>query len=201
MTGRYQATPTTLKDGDQSPPLMDSNGRLVMSATAGAGANQPQGGGGRSGIYATNSFTPAAAAYSANDIISTAKEFAFTFANGDAIPSGSLIRILSTVVKIDATAVISGETSYTLQTYSVTPPSAQADNDAWTLASADLPSYRGSIALGTPVDLGAALYVKTGLIDTDIKLAGTSLFAELQTVGAFTATAVARQIELRGIVL
>lgn len=156
------------------------------------------------GCYANVSFTPAAAAYSAADILSVAQEMAFTDRNGISVPKGSIIRVLSTVVKIDQTAVISGETSYTLQMYSGTPPSAQADNAAWTLASADLPSYRGSIALGTPVDLGAACYVKTQLTDVqDIHL-GTdlsSIYAELITVGAATFTAVARQVFLYGIVL
>lgn len=201
MVGIYKSSLSTLAHGDKSPPLLDSSGRLVMSGTAGAGANQPQGGAGRSGITATNSFTPAAAAYSANDVISTAKEFAFTFANGDAVPSGSLIRILSSVMKIDVTALQASEAAYTLQMYGVTPPSAHADNDAWTLASGDLTAYKGSISLGTPVDLGAALYVKSGLLDTDVKLTGTSLFCELQTLAGFTATAVARQISIYGIVL
>lgn len=35
MTGRYQATPSTLKDGDRSPPLLDSSGRLATSPAAG----------------------------------------------------------------------------------------------------------------------------------------------------------------------
>lgn len=162
------------------------------------------------GITASASFTPAAAAYSAGDIMGTtpAMEFAFTLANGFAVPTGSLIRILTTIMKIDQTAIISGETSYTLQAYSVTPPSAQADNAAWTLASADLSAYRGPLALGTPLDLGAACYIKSQVIDPvtnlagiDIKLTGTSLFAELVTVGGFTATAVARQVLLYGIVL
>lgn len=155
------------------------------------------------GIAAAASFTPAAAAYSAADIVGTTpvQEFAFTYANGLAIPSASLIRILTAIIKIDVTAVQSGETSYTLQCYSVTPPSAQADNAAWTLASADLSAYRGSLNLGTPADLGAALYVKTQYVDTDIKLTGASLFAELVTVGGFTATAVARQVLLYGVVL
>lgn len=153
------------------------------------------------GITASAIFTPAAAAYSAGDIMSVAQEFVFTYANGSAIPSGSLIRILTAIVKIDQTALQASEAAYTAQCYSVTPPSAQADNAAWTLASADLPSYRGSIGLGTPVDLGAACYVKTPAIDLDIKLTGTSLFAELQTVAGFTATAVARQILFYGIVL
>ncbi len=157
-----------------------------------------------SGITASASFTPAAAAYSAADIISVAQRFSWTFADsGLAIPTGSLIRVTSAVRKIDQTAVISGETSYTLHNYSVTPPSAQADNAAWTLASADLPSYRGSLALGTPADLGAACFIKTGGFVEDFELADgvATSFAELVTVGAFTATAVARQVTLYGILL
>jgi hypothetical protein len=158
-----------------------------------------QGGG---GVTANANFTPAAAAYSAGDLVDVAKEFAFTYADGSPVPNGSLIRILTTVVKIDETAIISGETSYSLPLYNVTPPSAQADNAAWTLASADLPAYRGTLGLGTPVDLGAAAYIKAQLTDQqDIKLTGSSLFGELVTAGAFTATAVARQVLLYGIVL
>lgn len=186
--GVYKATPPTLADNDLSRIQLDQLGNTKVSARG-------------VGIYATASFTPAAAAYSAADIMDVAKEFAFTTSDGLAVPSGSLIRILATVLKIDATALQASEAAYTLQCYSVTPPSAQADNAAWTLASGDLPSYRGSISLGTPVDLGAALYVKSSNIDTDIKLAGTSLFAELQTVAGFTATAVARQVSLYGIIL
>lgn len=166
----------------------------------------PDGGtiGAGSGIVASANFTPAAAAYAAADIISVAQVFNWTFsASGVAIPTGSLIRVLTSVLKIDQTAIISGETSYTLHNYSVTPPSAQADNAAWTLASADLSSYRGSIALGTPADLGAACFVKTGGLTEDIQLASgvSSHYGELVTVGAFTATAVARQVILYGILL
>lgn len=156
------------------------------------------------GITATASFTPAAAAYGAADMISVAKEFAWTVAGtGIAIPKGSLIRITTAIVRIDQTAVISGETSYTLHNYSVTPPSTQADNDAWTLASADLSAYRGSISLGTPADLGAACFVKTTGLSDEIKLADArdSHWGELVTVGAFTATAVARQVTLYGFLL
>lgn len=153
------------------------------------------------GVVAIASFTPVAEAYSAGDTISVAQEFEFTLANGLAVPAGTRIRILTSEIKIDATAIISGETSYTLHGYSVTPPSAKANNAAWALESADLPSYRGSLALGAPVDLGAACYVKTGGHNLDVDLAGDSLFGYLVTVGAFTAAAVARQIKLIGIVL
>jgi hypothetical protein len=156
------------------------------------------------GVTATASFTPAAAAYGAADIVDVAKEFTFTFADGSAIPGSSLIRLVSAVTKINQTAVISGETSYSLAMYSVTPPSAQADNAAWTLASGDLSAYRGTLSLGTPADLGAACYIKTQFSDQqDVNLSAgsTSIFGQLITAGAFTATAVARQILLYGVVL
>jgi hypothetical protein len=154
-----------------------------------------------SGITASASFTPAAAPYSANDIMDVAKEFAFTYANGQPVRSGALIRILTTIIKIDVSALQASEAAYALQCFSVTPPSALADNAAWTLASGDLTAYRGSISLGTPVDLGGALYVKSPNIDLDIKLTGTSLWGQLQTLAGFTPTAVARQVLLYGIEL
>jgi hypothetical protein len=156
------------------------------------------------GIIASASFTPAAAAYSAADILDVAKEFTFTDRDGRSVAPGSLIRILSAVVKIDQAAVISGETSYSLQMYSATPPSAQADNAAWTLASGDLSLYRGSLLLGTPADLGAACYIKTQYTDQqDIHLTTgkSSLFGQLITAGAATFTAVARQVFLYGVAL
>jgi len=156
---------------------------------------------GASGVSASASFTPAAAAYGAGDLMGVAQALAFTFADGSAIPSASLLRILTTTLKIDVTSVPGGQTSYTLHLYSVTPPSAQADNDAWTLASGDLASYLGSIALGTPVDWGAALYVKAQYIDFDMRLAGTSIYGVLVTAGAHTAAAVARQVRLHAVVL
>ncbi len=154
-----------------------------------------------SGVSASASFIPAAGGYGAGDLMSVAQALAFTFADGSAIPAASFLRILTASTKIDVTSVPSGQTSYTLHCYSVTPPSAQADNDAWTLASGDLASYLGSIALGTPVDLGAALYVRAQDINFDIRLAGTSIYGVLVTAGAHTAAAVARQVRLHGVVL
>lgn len=156
----------------------------------------------RAGISASASFVPAAAAYAAGDIISTAKEFAFAYSDGSPVAGGALIRILSSVIKIDAAALISGEGAYTLQNYAAAQTTVQADNDPWTLTSADLAAYRGSLALGTPLDLGAALYVKTQFVDQqDVKLIGTSLFGRLVTAGGATFAAVARQITLYGVVI
>jgi hypothetical protein len=142
---------------------------------------------------ASATFTPAAAAYSANDVISVAQSFA------DLAPKlGGPITIISASLQIAATAIISGETGYTLQLYSVTPPSAHADNDAWDLPSGDRASYLGSIALGTPVDLGSTLYVEVNNINKQIYVPGSvgggHIWGELVTVGAFTATAVARNV-------
>lgn len=155
------------------------------------------------GVYATATFTPAAAAYGAGDIMSVAKEFVWTYANGLPVPAGSLIRVLSSITKIDVTSVPSGQTSYTLRNYSRTPPSAQADNDAWTLASADLPYTRGAISLGTPVDEGAALYVESLDINKQIQLeaSSSSSWGELVTDGAHTAAAVARTVTLMGMLV
>lgn len=177
----------------------DATGYLVRSIEGG-GIHTPIFSG-SNGIIASASFTPAAAAYGAADIMGTAMEMAFTDRNGTVIPAGSLIRILSSVIKIDITAVPSGQTAYTGRLYSATPPSAQADNAVWSLASGDLTVYRGPIALGTPVDEGAALYVQSQYIDKDIKLVTSSLWMQLVTEGAHTSAAVARQVLLYGILL
>lgn len=153
------------------------------------------------GITATVDFTPAAAAYSAGDVMGVSRELAFAFADGSRVPAGAMIRVLTSVMRINQAALQSGEAGYTLQCYTLTQPSAQADNDAWTLAAGDLASYRGAIGLGVPGDLGSACYVRTQYIDADINLATSSLWARLVTVGGFTATAVARSVTLHGIVL
>lgn len=153
------------------------------------------------GCTASASFAPTAATYAAGDIIDISREFAFTYADGTPIPPGSLIRILDTIVKIDATALIASEGAYTLQCYNAAQPSAQADNDPWTLASADLSAYRGDIGLGTPADRGSALYIKQSTIDVDVKLATSSLHARLVTVPGFVIPAVARQVLLYAVLL
>lgn len=154
------------------------------------------------GITASVSFMPTAVSYTAGNIIDVAKEAAFTYANGKPVASGALIRILSAVIKIDASALISGEAIYTAHGYSITPPSARANNAAWARASGDLASYRGKLTLGTPVASGGTCYVKTQYSDEqDFNMVGTSLWFELINSGTFTGAAVARQLLLYGIVL
>lgn len=162
----------------------------------GAGLVAPVG-----GVVASANFVPTAVAYGALSNMDTAKAFAFvTAAGGQPVPAGSLIKLHSSLLKIDVAALQASEAAYNLALYSVTPPSAQANNTAWTLASADLPSYRGTLGIGTPVDAGAALFIKTQFTDQQYAQvgAGGQLFGELITVAGFTATAVARQVTLYG---
>lgn len=92
-------------------------------------------------------------------------------------------------LEVDASALISGEAAYRLHLYNVTPPSALGDNAAFDLPSGDRASYLGYVDISTPVDLGSTLYTETNNINKQVKLAGTSLFAYLVTIGAFTPAA------------
>jgi len=144
------------------------------------------------GFVSSATFTPTADPYLAGDIMEGAKAFSLIGPS-----TGGAILITNTRLRVDHTAVISGETSYTLQLYTVTPPLALIDNAAWDLPSADRASYVGSIALGTVVDVGSTLYVEqTGLTKQIMVPAGGSLFGYLVTNGAFTATAAARVVTL-----
>jgi hypothetical protein len=144
------------------------------------------------------SFTPAAAAYSANDVISVAQQFALL-----GPIAGGPVMITSATLLVAHTAVISGETSYNLHLYNVTPPSAHADNDAWDLPAGDRTAYLGVISLGTPVDIGSSLWVETNGINKQILVPGGAnagiIWGELVTVGAFTATAAARTVTLHSV--
>ena len=153
------------------------------------------------GYTATATFTPAAAAYLAGDVMDVAKSMAWVDKDGVAVPANSLVRVLTAIIKIGVTSVPAGQTSYSLACFSVTPPSAQADNAAYSLAAGDLASYLGKFSLGTPVDEGDALYIKTQYVDFDMRLVGTGFYAELITDGAHTPAAVARTIILHGVVL
>lgn len=126
--------------------------------------------------------------YAANDVVgaATASSGALTFA--DMGKESQRIMITSVQLQINAAAVISGETSYRLYLYNVTPPSALGDNAAWDLPSGDRASFLGFIELGTPVDLGATLYVETNIVNKQVTLVGSNLFGYLVTIGGHTPT-------------
>jgi hypothetical protein len=150
------------------------------------------GSGGSNGFSPTVNVTPVAEAYGAGDVIQGALTLPLAGPTG-----GSKMLIIGSGLLIPLAAVPSGMTSFTLQLYNVTPPSALANNAVWNLPSGDRTAYLGSVPLGTPVDLGDTLYVQTtGLVIPVTVPSGGSLFAYLVTNGAYTATAVAYVVTL-----
>lgn len=125
-------------------------------------------------------------AYTANDVLGAAVA-ALTFPSMG--PPGADIMITSVELEVDIAAVPASMTSFRLYLYSGTPPSALADNTAWDLPAGDRPSFLGYLDLGTPVDLGSTLYVRTNGVNAQFKLAGTALFGYLVTNGGFTPNA------------
>jgi len=123
-------------------------------------------------------------AYTANDALG-ASAAAITFSSIAPSGGGEML-IKSTELEIDVSAIPSGMTSFRLYLYNVTPPSALADNAAWDLPSGDRASFMGYVDLGTPVDLGSTLYVRTNAVDVQVTATGTSIFGYLVTNGGFT---------------
>lgn len=128
--------------------------------------------------------------YAANDVVgaATGSTAALTFT--PIVRNGTLSSMITGArFEIDATAVISGETSYRLHLYRVTPPSALGDNAAWDLPAGDRASYMGYIDLGTPVDLGSTLWVETANVNKQIVPAIDAIYGYLVTIGTYTPTA------------
>lgn len=126
-----------------------------------------------------------ATAYTANDVLG-ATAAAITFPSVGPAAGGEVL-ITTVKLEIDVAAIPSGMTSFRLYLYSVTPPSALADNAAWDLPSGDRASFKGYVDIGTPVDLGSTLYVETLQVNKQITVpSGGSLFGYLVTNGGFT---------------
>ena len=124
-------------------------------------------------------------AYTALDVVGGAIDL------GTLGPSAKAIMIVGSQLQLDIAAIPSGMTSFRLWLYSVTPPSAIADNGVFSdmLPSGDRASFLGFIDLGTPIDIGSSLYVEQNGINKQVKLAGTKLFGYLQTTGGYTPAA------------
>lgn len=139
----------------------------------------------------TATFTPAAAAYLANDVMEGAKEFV------NAGQPGSIVRILSADLLISHTALVASEANYRLALYNVTPPSAIADNGAFDIAAGDRDAFVALFSLGTPVDVGSSLFIQAPTLNIDVKLGvGSSFFGYLITDAGITPTAAARRVRL-----
>lgn len=148
---------------------------------------------------ASMTVTPAASAYSANDVMATAQTLTWLDRDGAPYPGGDL-RIISTFFTVAETGLQASEAAYSLKLYNVTPPSAHADNDAWDVSAGDRAAYIGALAVGTPVDLGSTLAVEVDSLSKMITVASTGkTFCELVTAAGFTPTAKARTVTIHAI--
>jgi hypothetical protein len=142
---------------------------------------------------ASATFTPAAASHVAGDVNGAAAEFT---AIG---PSAGRVMITSAALEIDGGTAEA--TAWRLHLYSVTPPSALADDAAHDIPSGDRASYLGYVDLGTAVDAGATQWVETHIINKQIKLAGTAVFGYLVNLTTLTPANVAHIVTLHTIAL
>lgn len=129
-------------------------------------------------------------AYTAGDVVgsSTSSGGGVLTFTGLGPANGGPIIITGASLMIESTGLIGSEAAYTLHLYSATPGSALADNAAWDLPSGDRASYLGSVSLGTPVDLGSTLYVRTNGINAQILTASADVYGYLVTVAAYAPT-------------
>lgn len=145
------------------------------------------------GYSASASFTPAAASHTAGDVVGVAAGFAFTDRNGVAIPAGSQIKINS------ATMIVAGGTNETstwrLYLFSVTPPSALADDAAFVLPSGDRASFLGYFDFAQLIDVGDTLFIEATPAK-QLTLTSSTLYAYLVNLTTVTPAAIARTIRL-----
>jgi hypothetical protein len=103
---------------------------------------------------------------------------------------GKVIRVTGSRLEIDIPSIPSGMTSFRLHLYSIPPPSAYVDSTPWDLPASDRNAYLGYVDLGSPVDLGATLYVQQTGLDYDFLMGTTtSLYGYLVTSAPFTPSA------------
>lgn len=143
------------------------------------------------GVSGSATFTPAAASHTAGDVNGAAADFTL------GAPSGCLFLITDVDFLINSgTAEAS---AWRLHLYTVTPPSALADDAAFDLPAGDQASYVGYIDLGTAVDQGAdSQWVQNAQVNRTVKLSGTTLFGYLVNLSTITPAAVAHTVRLRG---
>jgi len=102
-------------------------------------------------------------------------------------PSAGHVIIQSVSLLFSDSSVPSGMASFRVHFYSASP-TAIADNAVFDLVSGERANYLGYVDLPTPGDLGSSLYTQTDYCGRLVKLgaASTSLFAEIETRGAYT---------------
>ena len=115
--------------------------------------------------------------------------------------AGQWIIITDIEIIFNFVALPVGMSGFQLYTYGVTPPSAIAGAGTFSLPSGDRASiiYPKGISLGN-AELargGGSVVLQLNNINTVLKLTGTSLFAYLVTIGAFTPAAPSETATIR----
>jgi hypothetical protein len=125
-------------------------------------------------------------AYTAGDVVGDTGGSAIISLTA-AGPTAGFVIIQSISLVFSDSTVPSGMGAFRVHMYSASP-TAIADNAAFDLVSGERDTYMGFIDLPTPVDFGSTLYTQTDYPGRLIKLgaASTTLFAELETRGAYT---------------
>ena len=168
----YEVIKVSTIDGD-SLSVSDSNGSLTVDGKA---------------YRTTTTITrPSnATAYTAGDVVGDTGGSAIISLTA-AGPSGGFVIIQSISLVFSDSTVPSGMGAFRVHMFSASP-TAIADNAAFDLLSGDRATYMGYIDLPAPQDLGSTLYTQTDYPGRLIKLAAasTTLFAELETRGAYT---------------
>jgi hypothetical protein len=177
---RADTAAATGANGDYVPLLTDSLGKLHTNIA------------GR-GLSASAAFTPAAANHVAGDSFGTAGTFAL------GAPSGATIKINSVSLRIDGGTAET--TAWILYLFSVTPPSALADDAAFVLASGDRASFLGKVDIAQTVDVGDTLFQEAQNVNKQVTLAGTGLFGYLVNGTALTPQAVAHNVTINAEVI
>jgi hypothetical protein len=135
-------------------------------------------------------------AYAAGDVVGdTSGSAILTLSNIG--PVGGFVQLQSLALVFSDSAVPSGMSGFRLHLYSASP-TAIADNAVFDLVSGERASYMGYVDFPAPLDLGSTLYSQVDYPGRLLKLAASSssLFAELQTLGAYTPVS-ASTVEVR----
>lgn len=120
-------------------------------------------------------------AYSAGDVVGGVLQFTAAGKTG----GGST---LVTGVQLQMNISAAPASAFRLHLYSVTPPSALADNAPWDLPSGDRGAgvYLGSVDIPVPTDLGSTCFANVSNVNMQMKLATANCFGYLQTISAWT---------------
>lgn len=159
---------------------VDDTGQLLVSGSGG-------------GASVTVTRPANTTAYVTNDVVGGVITFT------DMGPTGRRILLTSAALRYDVGSVPAGMANFRLHLYSVTPPSALADNAAWDLSAGDRAGYVGFIDLGTPADFGSTLFTQVNNLGMQTRLdaADTRLFGYLVTTAGYTPAANSETFNIR----